>query len=174
MTAYLKWQGMTEAELSLYRGAGAVSGLLSTLVFPSLHHAAGLKTTGLVGIWWQTISLAVAVLPVWLGQLGARLPAATISHVLLGGLVASRFGLWLFDLSVSQMLQEWIPDEDIGVINGVQSSIQNLFQSLSFVAGLFFWRPQQFPLLMYASVGVVLVSAAVYNTFVRCSGINRN
>ena len=56
----------------------------------------------------------MAVLPVWLGQLGARLPASTISHVLLGGLVASRFGLWLFDLSVSQMLQEWIPDEDIG------------------------------------------------------------
>jgi len=36
MTAYLKWQGMTEAELSLYRGAGAISGLLSTVIFPSL------------------------------------------------------------------------------------------------------------------------------------------
>jgi len=36
MTAYLKWQGMTEAELSLYRGAGAISGLMSTVIFPSL------------------------------------------------------------------------------------------------------------------------------------------
>ncbi len=27
MTAYLNWQGLTEAELSLYLGAGAVSGL---------------------------------------------------------------------------------------------------------------------------------------------------
>ena len=41
MTAYLKWQGMTEAELSLYRGAGAISGLLSTLVFPPVHNKAG-------------------------------------------------------------------------------------------------------------------------------------
>ncbi len=41
MTAYLKWQGMTEAKLSLYRGAGAISGLLSTVVFPPIHNKAG-------------------------------------------------------------------------------------------------------------------------------------
>lgn len=67
-----------------------------------------------MGIWWQAVSLLAAVVPVWLTQLGARLPASATSHVLLGGLVASRFGLWLFDLSVSQMLQEWVPAEDIG------------------------------------------------------------
>ena len=41
MTAYLKWQGMTEAVLSLYRGAGAVSGLLATVTFPPIHKVAG-------------------------------------------------------------------------------------------------------------------------------------
>lgn len=41
MTAYLKWQGMSEAELSLWRGAGAVSGLLSTVAFPMLHKRLG-------------------------------------------------------------------------------------------------------------------------------------
>lgn len=75
---------------------------------------AGLKASGVMGIWWQATSLIIAVVPVWLTQLGARLPASTTSHVLLGGLVASRFGLWLFDLSVSQMLQEWVPAEDVG------------------------------------------------------------
>lgn len=75
---------------------------------------AGLKTAGLVGIWWQAVALILAVAPVWLTQLGARLPESTTSHTLLMGLVASRFGLWLFDLSVSQMLQEWIPADDIG------------------------------------------------------------
>jgi len=49
-----------------------------------------------------------------LAQLGAHMPASTTSHILLGGLVASRFGLWLFDLAVSQMLQDWVPAEDIG------------------------------------------------------------
>ena len=75
---------------------------------------AGLKTTGLIGVWWQAVALVLAVAPVWLMQLGARLPESTTSHTLLMGLVASRFGLWLFDLSVSQMLQEWIPANDVG------------------------------------------------------------
>ena len=38
MTAYLKWQGLTEAELSLYRGAGAVSGLAAIDIVPRVPH----------------------------------------------------------------------------------------------------------------------------------------
>lgn len=37
------------------------------------------------------------------------------AHVLAAGLVASRFGLWSFDLAVSQMLQERIPNEQLGM-----------------------------------------------------------
>ncbi len=55
-----------------------------------------------------------------------------------------------------------------GVVNGVQSSLQNLFQSLSYVAGLVFWSPQDFPTLMYASAGVVVVAAILYSVFVCC------
>ena len=80
----------------------------------------GLKATGLVGIWWQAGALAFAVAPVWLTHLGARLPESTTSQALLMGLVASRFGLWLFDLSVSQMLQECIPGGDIGKHNATK------------------------------------------------------
>ena len=36
------------------------------------------------------------------------------AHVLAAGLVASRFGLWSFDLAVSQMLQERVPNEQLG------------------------------------------------------------
>lgn len=36
-------------------------------------------------------------------------------HVLAAGLVASRFGLWSFDLAVSQMLQERVPNEQLGM-----------------------------------------------------------
>lgn len=40
-TAYLKWRGMSEAELSLFRGLGAVAGISATLVFPRLHTGFG-------------------------------------------------------------------------------------------------------------------------------------
>ncbi len=38
MTAYLKWQGMTDAELSLYHGAEAVSGLAAIDIVPRVPH----------------------------------------------------------------------------------------------------------------------------------------
>ncbi len=60
-----------------------------------------------------------------------------------------------------------------GVVNGVQSSLQNFFQSLSFVAGSVFWSPQDFPVLMYSSAGVVVVAAVIYSTFVCCFQVNR-
>ena len=41
MTAYLNAEGMTEAELSVYRGAGAVSGVAATFAFPCLQKRAG-------------------------------------------------------------------------------------------------------------------------------------
>ncbi len=39
MTAYLKWQGLSEAELSLKRGCGAMCGLIATCVLPILQQA---------------------------------------------------------------------------------------------------------------------------------------
>ncbi len=35
-------------------------------------------------------------------------------HVLSAGLMSSRFGLWTFDLAVGQMLQERVPNEQLG------------------------------------------------------------
>ena len=55
MTAYLKWQGMSEAVLSVYRGAGAVSGLLATVAFPPIHRVAGNRCCSL-GIIYHTAS----------------------------------------------------------------------------------------------------------------------
>ncbi len=43
MTAYMKWRGLPETVLSLYRGAGAVSGIASTFVFPMLKERIGAR-----------------------------------------------------------------------------------------------------------------------------------
>ncbi len=75
-----------------------------------------MKLTGLVGVWWQSVALIVAVAPLWVAQMGGRMSVSVVDHVLLAGLVASRFGLWLFDLSVCQMLQEWVATEELGML----------------------------------------------------------
>jgi MFS-type transporter involved in bile tolerance (Atg22 family) len=41
MTSYLKWCGLTEAEVSLYRGVGALTGLLATFIFPGMSRKIG-------------------------------------------------------------------------------------------------------------------------------------
>jgi hypothetical protein len=38
-------------------------------------------------------------------------------YVLLLGLVASRFGLWLFDLAVTQLQQELVPEIELGELS---------------------------------------------------------
>jgi hypothetical protein len=110
-----------QASLSVFRGAGAVSGLLATLVFPRLHAAAGLETAGCAGISWLNACLLVGAVPTIaasilgapLGGGGAGRPPPLLL-LLLCGLVASRLGVWLFDLAVSQLQQELVPADELG------------------------------------------------------------
>ena len=41
MTAYLKWRGMLETTLSIYRAAGALAGIGATMCFPEMHSRLG-------------------------------------------------------------------------------------------------------------------------------------
>lgn len=140
-----------EATLSLFRAAGALSGLLATAVFHPLQRYLGLVTSGTIGICWQLICLLLGVTPVvithmtdWQGpdlhdlRTGAFIAnndtsvtssgtsqatadsesagnaQVVVLYMLLCGLVASRLGLWLFDLVVSQLQQEQVPDNQLG------------------------------------------------------------
>lgn len=49
-----------------------------------------------------------------------------------------------------------------GVVNGVQSSLQSLLQSFSYLMGLIVWQPEKFGWLMAGSVGVVMVATALF------------
>ncbi|XP_042865052.1 solute carrier family 40 member 1-like [Penaeus japonicus] len=50
--------------------------------------------------------------------------------LLLTGIITSRFGLWLADLTVTQILQEGVEEGQRGAINGVQSSLNQSFDLL--------------------------------------------
>lgn len=42
-TAYLKWRGMSEAELSIFRGLGALAGVSVTFLFPRIYPRLGAR-----------------------------------------------------------------------------------------------------------------------------------
>ena len=53
----------------------------------------------------------------------------------------SRCGLWLFDLAVNQMFQEWVDADERGAVSGAQSAMQNVFDCVHFGI-VFVWRDQ--------------------------------
>ena len=80
---------------------------------------AGLDGAGAwsIGLQWGSLALTLIM--------SSALAQPAGMHVLAWGLVASRFGLWAFDLAVSQMLQERVPSEQLGA--ALLSSIMDTF-----------------------------------------------
>ncbi len=121
MTAYVKRSGLSELVVSLFRAAGALTGILATFVYPALHSRLGILRAGAVGIGYQLLCLLLGVLPVFFHQAGVRSSGASpaaLLYVMMGGLAASRTGLWLFDLCVSQLLQDEVAPAELGARPG--------------------------------------------------------
>ena len=83
----------------------------------------------------------------------------TSVSVLLAGIICARFGLWLADLSVTQILQENVEEEKRGVIGGVQTSLCSTLDLVKFVLVLFLPNPHTFGLLIILSFTAILCGA---------------
>ena len=172
-TAYLNWRGLRETELAFWRGLGAASGLAATAVFPVLARSRkkkkmGPEAAGLLGIGSQLLCLLLGCAVAFGGGGGGRRNGGGRDEKEVGGarflaasLALSRFGLWLFDLSASQQLQERVPAEQLGAINGVQGALQAGLGAASFAAGLFVHRPASFGKLAAGSLGSVCLALFV-------------
>jgi iron-regulated transporter 1 len=62
--------------------------------------------------------------------------------VLMAGVAASRLGLWMFDLAVTQLMQDNVPDPDRCVVGGVQNSLQSIFDLLTYIMGIIISDPR--------------------------------
>lgn len=166
MTSYLKWKGMMEATLSVYRGCGALSGVLGARMYPWIHKKLGLGKSAYVGISIQFLSLLIAVAPSLLVKLGVDFGLAFFSiHVLVIGLVVSRFGLWLFDLSISQTIQTTVDPDILGSISGAQKFHENLFSVILYAMCASLSDPEYFVWLMMASLAVVGSSLGLFSVY---------
>ncbi|OVA17219.1 Ferroporti-1 [Macleaya cordata] len=132
MTAALEWNGIPAYVIGIARGISATVGIAATLLYPPLHSRISTLRTGLWSIWIQWSFLLVCVASVWVQN----------SHIsawmLMGGVAASRLGLWMFDLSVMQQMQDHVPDSDRCIVGGVQNSLQSVLDLLTYVMG--FWE----------------------------------
>lgn len=85
--------------------------------------------------------------------------------LLFAGVIAARAGLWSFDLTVTQLIQENVIESERGVINGVQNSMNYLLDLLHFIMVILAPNPEAFGLLVLISVSFVAMGHMMYFKF---------
>ncbi|XP_051791985.1 solute carrier family 40 member 1 [Erpetoichthys calabaricus] len=83
------------------------------------------------------------------------------------GVISARVGLWSFDLTVTQLLQENINESERGIVNGVQSSMNYLMDLLHFIMVISAPQPQHFGILVIISVMFVTAGHTMYFMYAR-------
>ena len=91
----------------------------------------------------------------------------TISLILLlVGVLGARFGLWMFDLSVSQLLQEKVKEEERGVVSGVMNVFIANNDMLHYLLAIAAPDPKYFGILTLISVAFVGCGLLLYASYV--------
>ncbi|KAF5901109.1 solute carrier family 40 member 1-like, partial [Clarias magur] len=83
------------------------------------------------------------------------------------GVITARIGLWSFDLTVTQLLQETICESERGIVNGVQSSMNYMMDLLHFLMVISAPQPQHFGILVIISVMFITVGHTMYFLYAR-------
>ncbi|KAG9468821.1 hypothetical protein GDO78_021887 [Eleutherodactylus coqui] len=98
------------------------------------------------------------------GDLEIPIPLTSVC-LLFAGVIAARVGLWSFDLTVTQLLQENVIESERGIINGVQNSMNYLLDLLHFIMVILGPNPEAFGLLVLISVSFVAMGHIMYFRF---------
>ncbi|XP_008782583.1 solute carrier family 40 member 1 isoform X1 [Phoenix dactylifera] len=156
MTATLEWNGIPAYIIGIARGISAIVGIAATVVYPVLHSHISTLRTGLWSIWTQWCFLLVCVASIWVRN------SITSAWMLMGGVAASRLGLWMFDLAVIQQMQDHVPESDRCIVGGVQNSLQSMLDLLTYIMGVIVSDPKDFGQLVLMSFLLVTSSAVLY------------
>ncbi len=90
--------------------------------------------------------------------------------VLMVSMALSRFGLWLTDLAINQIIQESVREEERGTIGGVQNSLNRCFALVKYVLVVFLSDVKQYGYMVIASACAVLIAFCLYLIYVCLHG----
>lgn len=153
LTAFLKngWQ-LPESVIGIFRGLGAIFGLVATLLFPWLVARYQLLDGAKKFIRFQAVTVAIAALLFFVPAHWAR-----FSFLLF--ILLSRIGLYGFSLAEGQMRQIYIPEHRRGTVNGTATALNNLATLLLLGFGTIFSSPETFFILVLISCTTVLFAS---------------
>lgn len=163
LTGFLKdgWH-LPEWAIGIFRGAGAVFGLLATAVFPWAEKRWGLLNSTKNFIVFQTVALIAALFcfyssSVW-GQIGFLILV-----------LFSRVGLYGFSLGEMQIRQMSINPAVRGEVNGFATALTGIATLALFGSGALLPSTEDFRYLVIGSVVFVAVGCFVYLAWLRNS-----
>ncbi|KAI8557164.1 hypothetical protein RHMOL_Rhmol05G0315000 [Rhododendron molle] len=160
MTAMLEWEGIPAYVIGIARGVSAAIGIAATYLYPIIQSWISTLRTGIWSIWSQWAFLIVCVASIWVKN------NITSAYLLMAGVAASRLGLWMFDLSVIQQMQDQVPESDRMVVGGVQNSLQSVLDLMTYVMGVVISNPQDFWELILISFVLVSLAAGLYSVHI--------
>ena len=149
MTGYVVWRGMHLETVGVWRGISAAVGLIGTFVYHFSTRRTTLVFTGMWSVVYQFVCISLSFASLFVEDYSLSI------FMLISGTCASRVGLWVFDITVTQLMQEFIPEGIRGVVGGSQQSLNAFFQLLSFALGLIFPDPRKFHIYVSAGYGAV-------------------
>ena len=155
MTAYLVWKGLSFDQIGIWRGLSSLIGLAGTFLFRLSTRRYGVAGTGMWSISFQFCCLTLCVISIYIQN-----DAFSIA-LLIFGVCTSRIGLWVFDLTITLFMQNYIPENVRGLVGGMQKSMNGFLELTTYLLGFLFSDPNDFYIIVFAgycSVGLGLVS----------------
>ncbi|KAK3398745.1 hypothetical protein B0T20DRAFT_453444 [Sordaria brevicollis] len=170
MLTYLLASNLNLWQVGIIRGISTMFELSATWIAPRLMKRIGVLRTGLWSVSWQMTWLAGGV-SCFFYYYGKGYEATRRSLMSAVGLVVavafSRIGLWGFDLSVQNIVQDEVQDDRRGIFSSVEASFQNIFEMLAWALTIIWPNPNSFQWPIVISVAAVYVAGGLFAHFLR-------
>lgn len=157
LTSYLKdGTRISEMTIGLFRGFGALFGLIPTFLFSILKEKYGLvKTSKLFVVFQFCCVLASAFSFYYLNNI----------YFFLALILFSRIGLYGFSIGETELRQILIPKERRGEVNGIANSTTSMATLALFLVASLLGNTANFGILIIFSVLAVLTSLIIFLRF---------
>lgn len=156
LTGFLQdgWR-LPEWMIGLFRGSGAIFGLIATIVFPIALKRLGLMRASLFFLGLQSIMVLLASGLFLAGEAWAQIGFLVV-------ILFSRVGLYGFSLGEVQIRQEGIHPSVRGQVNGFASALTGLATLLLFAFGTALPNTEDFKYLIFLSTSCICIAFLIF------------
>ncbi|KAL4222197.1 hypothetical protein ACF0H5_018234 [Mactra antiquata] len=86
--------------------------------------------------------------------------------LLMAGIIGARCGLWIADLTITQLFLETVEEKERGIVLGVQTALNQLMDMIKFIMVIVAPEPELFGLLVLISFAFVFTGLCLYCKYV--------